>query len=109
MKNKKNTILFLRLSAAVIVILLVFIVIPRIPYLNLLTSNINGIILWIISFLLIGNRNKSYFILGLLAYILSLIFTMMGKINLADDLGNFTFLTLLTGTLLSFYKFLKYE
>lgn len=108
-KLKINKKLFkqYRFHIAIAIIVLGILLLPRIPYISLFSQYSIGFLFWTAIIIAIGLRGIALLKIGVFSFIVLLLLTLLNKNDLAEQIGNATYLILLTGAMVLISDTLK--
>jgi hypothetical protein len=108
-KNNKNFILKHRYIISVCFMVFGVFILPHIPYVNLLFTYLNIIILFPAVIFLLGFNGRNLLKAGIVLFALMLITTLLDKSNIADSAGNLAYFVLFLGIVLLIRDMIKKE
>ncbi|MCL5434979.1 MAG: hypothetical protein M1405_01175 [Patescibacteria group bacterium] len=106
-KINKNLFKQYRFHIAIAIIVLGALLLPRIPYVSLFAQYSIGFLLWISVIVAIGFKGITLIKIGVASFLILLLLTLLNEENLAEQIGNATYLILSTGIILVIFDTLK--
>lgn len=108
-KINKRTFNKYRFHIAIGVLVTTFVVLSRIPYINLFVMEFSGIMLWMSVIIWIGFNGVHIIRFGVVLFFILCLLTLFNENVIAERAGETTFLVLLTGVILLIRDALKKE
>jgi hypothetical protein len=96
-KVNKKIINKYRFHIAIGFYMTVFVVLSRIPYVNLFVAQLSGALLWAAVIIWLGFKAVHLIRVGLVLLFIVCLLTIFGETAIAENIGNAIFLILLTG------------
>lgn len=96
-----------RFFVAIAIVVLGGLFLPHIPYISMFTKSSMSFLLWISVIIAIGLKGKTLINIGIASFLILLLLTLFNKNDIAEQIGNATYLTLLTGVILLIVDTLK--
>lgn len=96
-----------RFHLAVVIFVVGFFLLPRIPYLNLFLTYSVPFLLWMSAIIALGLRGPELIRFGVVLFLTILLFTLFGENFYAEIAGNAAYFILLTGFALIFWQIIK--
>lgn len=106
-KINKNLFKQYRFYVAIAIVILGELLLPRIPYVSLFAQYSIGFLLWISVIVAIGFKGITLIKIGVASFLILLLLTLLNEENLAEQIGNATYLILLTGVVVLIVDTLK--
>ena len=106
-KINKNLFKQYRFHIAIAIVVLGGLILPRIPYVSLFAQYSIGFLLWISVIIAVGLKGITLIKIGIASFLILLLLTLLNEENLAEQIGNATYLILATGIVVVIFDTLK--